>query len=226
MNEKQNFSYHTHTNRCGHAGSYADKDYVDAARKVGLTSLGFSCHAPYNSLKYQNAISNMSLLEAGDYIRSIKELKEAYTDLDIIVGFEADFLPEEFETLIELRDEVDYMILGQHDLGVTSVKADYPISYAQNVCAAMESGIFDMVAHPDIFLMKREAVGISEREEFDKNATTAMRMICDKARDLEIPLEINIRGFKKNKAYPSREFFKICASSGAKVCFGCDAHSP
>ena len=50
MNEKQNFNYHTHTNRCGHAGSFDEDGYILAARKTGLTSLGFSCHADRTSV--------------------------------------------------------------------------------------------------------------------------------------------------------------------------------
>ena len=39
-------NWHTHTTRCGHAVG-TDEEYVKAAIKAGLHTLGFSDHAPY-----------------------------------------------------------------------------------------------------------------------------------------------------------------------------------
>ena len=42
---KQNFNYHGHTKRCGHAVG-EDEEYVQAAIAAGYSIIGFSDHAP------------------------------------------------------------------------------------------------------------------------------------------------------------------------------------
>ena len=39
-------NYHTHTYRCGHAVG-TERDYVEAALKAGIRTLGFSDHTPH-----------------------------------------------------------------------------------------------------------------------------------------------------------------------------------
>lgn len=39
-------NYHTHTFRCKHADG-EDKEYVEAAIKAGIKTLGFSDHCPW-----------------------------------------------------------------------------------------------------------------------------------------------------------------------------------
>ena len=54
------------------------------------------------------------------------------------------------------------MILGEHFVinGIHKVSEknnpDYPIQYAKMVVKAIDSGIFDIVAHPDIFMKSRD----------------------------------------------------------------------
>ena len=218
------FSYHNHTYRCGHSNIIPNTDFIDNAKKNGLTSFGFTCHVPNSVYEYQNFKSRMGINEVGDYIREIKGLKEVYDDIDIKVGFEAEYKKSNLETLVFLKDEVDYLVLGQHELDIKVVDGNYPTYYADSVCEAMDSGLFDIVAHPDIFLTKRNNLSAEEKEKFDKNTTEAMRRICIKAEERGIPLEINIRGFQRGLVYPSRDFFKMCAFTHAKVLFSLDAH--
>lgn len=44
----QNFNYHSHTERCGHAVG-SDEAYVKEAIKNGYRYMGFSDHAPYRN---------------------------------------------------------------------------------------------------------------------------------------------------------------------------------
>ena len=59
------------------------------------------------------------------------------------------------------------MILGQHFVldGIDQVSKNnpnYPLEYANIVCQAMESGLFDIVAHPDIFMKFRDSIKTEE----------------------------------------------------------------
>ena len=205
------------------------EEYVLAAKQVGIKSLGFSDHCPVTTLELQDIKSQMHLKEVDDYINGIKRLKDKYKDIELLTGFECEYDNMKSLFLSELRDKVDYMVLGQHF--ITDVKregnSNYPTVYAHEICAAMESGLFDIVAHPDIFMNYSETfTQIEEQTKFMENAKVASRMICEKAKELNIPLEINLHGIVNNKAYPSRLFWEICEKIGTPVIYGVDAHDP
>lgn len=174
-NNFQTFNYHTHTNRCGHAGISEDSEYVERARANGIKQLGFSDHIPVPELAYQDPEHQMHISEVDEYIESIRHLQAQNPDMKINVGFEVEFDPMKEQFLGELREKVDYMILGQHFVPSSNglIKKhnnpDYPLKYAEMLCKAMESGIFDIVAHPDIFMELRDSLASEEaKRQFDK----------------------------------------------------------
>lgn len=239
-NNFQTFNYHTHTNRCGHAGISEDSEYVERARANGIKQLGFSDHIPVPELAYQDTEHQMHISEVDEYIESIRHLQAQNPDMKINVGFEVEFDPMREQFLGELREKVDYMILGQHF--VPSSKGlikkinnpDYPLKYAEMLCKAMESGIFDIVAHPDIFMELRDSLTSEEaKRQFDDNAVVASQMICNKAKEIGIPIELNFAGIDKGQimsdgkySYPHPTFWKIASETGVQVLYGVDAHDP
>lgn len=236
----QSFNYHTHTNRCGHAGIASDKEYVEYAKQVGITQLGFTDHVPVSELEYQDSEQRMHISDVDEYITSIRQLQQENPTMKIMCGFEAEFDPMKEQFLGELRDKVDYMILGQHFVpyGISKIpqknNPDYPIQYAEMICRAMESGIFDIVAHPDTFMQFRDSLDTEEKKNlFMQNAKIASQAICDKAKELGIPIELNFGGINKGTilkdgqlAYPHSEFWQIAAETGVSVLYGVDAHTP
>lgn len=236
----QSFNYHTHTNRCGHAGIASDKEYVEYAKQVGITQLGFTDHVPVSELEYQDSEQRMHISDVDEYITSIRHLQQENPNMKIMCGFEAEFDPMKEQFLGELRDKVDYMILGQHFVpyGMSKLpqknNPEYPIQYAEMLCRAMESGIFDIVAHPDIFMQFRDSLDTEEKKSlFMQNAKIASQAICDKAKELGIPVELNFGGINKGTimqdgqlAYPHSEFWQIAAETGVSVLYGVDAHTP
>ena len=239
-NDFQTFNYHTHTNRCGHAGISEDREYVERARANGITQLGFSDHVPVPELAYQDSEHQMHISEVDEYVESIRNLQAENPDMKINVGFEVEFDPMKEQFFGELREKVDYMILGQHFVPSSNglVKKDnnpdYPIKYANMLCKAMESGIFDIVAHPDIFMEYRDSLTSEEaKRQFDDNAVVASQMICNKAKEIGIPIELNFAGIDKGQimsdgkySYPHPTFWKIASETGVQVLYGVDAHDP
>ena len=239
-NDFQTFNYHTHTNRCGHAGISEDREYVERARANGITQLGFSDHVPVPELAYQDSKHQMHISEVDEYVESIRNLQAENPDMKINVGFEVEFEPMKEQFFGELREKVDYMILGQHFVPSSNglVKKDnnpdYPIKYANMLCKAMESGIFDIVAHPDIFMEYRDSLTSEEaKRQFDDNAVVASQMICNKAKEIGIPIELNFAGIDKGQimsdgkySYPHPTFWKIASETGVQVLYGVDAHDP
>lgn len=236
---RQDFNYHTHTYRSGHSEYASDEEMLQSAKSMGISMLGFSEHIPNPDLILPDEDHRMLLSEVDEYIASINQMKQDNPDMTILSGFEAEFDPMKEAFLGEMRDKVDYMILGQHfvNRGLQMVPSknnpNYPIEYANMVSKAIESGIFDIVAHPDHFMEFRDTIVSEEdRKLFDENAILASQIICEKARDMGIPIEINLSSALNNQilsdgnlAYPHPTFWKVAQEiDGLQVLKGVDAH--
>ena len=236
----QNFNYHTHTMHSGHSKNSSDEEILEAAKKAGFTMLGFSEHIPNPSLVLPDEDNRMLLSEVDEYISSINALKQKNPRMTILSGFEAEYDPMKESFLGEMRDKVDYMILGQHFVsrGLAQVSPNnnpnYPIEYANMISKAIDSGIFDIVAHPDIFMKYRDTMETEETKKlFDENSILASQIICEKARDMGIPIEINFGSTEKNATlsdgkleYPHPAFWDVAKEiEGLKVLYGVDAHN-
>lgn len=238
INYIQKFNYHTHTKRCGHAdNNMTDDDYVKLLIKKGFTKIAFTDHCPQKEkIDFRKNI-RMEYSEKDEYLKSIKLLKEKYKDkIQIETGFEVEYLPGQEDNLLELKNETDKIILGQHfvyddkktDLLVFR-KSDYAddekiLKYAEYVKTAIEKKIPDIIAHPDLFVLGREKFGKIEEK--------VTHMICSIAEEYGIPLEINLSdpnmyllGKKDKIYYPCKEFWKIASEyKNLKVVYGIDAH--
>ena len=234
----QDFNYHTHTYRSGHSEYVNDKEILESARQAGICMLGFSEHIPNTDLELPDEDHRMLRSEVDDYIESINKLKKENPDMTILIGFEAEFDPMKEEILGEMREKVDYMILGQHFVknGMQMVpqkgNPNYPLEYAKMVCKGIESGLFDIVAHPDHFMSLRDTISGDKQAIYEENCIKASHMICQKAAEIGIPLEINLSPALNNQilhdenlAYPHPLFWKIANDYDIKVVKGIDAHS-
>lgn len=232
---KIQFNYHTHTYRSGHSEYASDEEILMAAKQAGITMLGFSEHIPNPDLVLPDENHRMLCSEVEEYIFSINKLKQEHPDMTILVGFEAEYDPMKEAYLGKMRDKVDYMILGQHfvNRGIQTTfpenNPNYPIEYANMVIKAIDSGIFDIVAHPDHFMKYRDTMTDENKQLFEENATIASQVICEKARDFGIPIEINLSQDRTlsdgNLTYPHPVFWKVASEiDGLKVIKGIDAH--
>jgi len=255
-------NFHTHTYRCGHANG-SEEEMVCSAIKMGIEELGISEHVPLphyrqHLLKSLVAIrgprSFLSLVHAfiqngpsmrmpypdmENYLDKIKECQDKYQDqIRIYKGFEAEGLEEYFDYYQSLLYEhkVDYLILGHHFhkhcvhsdyYGKENMKKKDIYQYCNDVEKALETGLFSYLAHPDLFLIGYK--------EFDLDARTVSQRICEKAKELNIPLEVNAGGIRRGLrnvngemiyAYPNTHFWKIAVEVGNDVILGFDAHDP
>ena len=108
-------NYHTHTVFCD--GQFEPVCYADEAVRQGMTSLGFSAHAPVNfPLGWTIKPERLS-----DYHNEIHRLKSKYADcLDIYCGLEADFFPDILPEVQALYSGYrwDYIIGSIHFIGI------------------------------------------------------------------------------------------------------------
>ena len=110
-------NFHTHTYRCKHAIG-KEREYVEGAIKAGIKTLGFSDHAPYcfGNTRYYSGM-RIEPNDAENYVKQVLALKKEYEkDIDIYLGFEAEYFPKFFDEFIAFIKpfNVDYLILGQH----------------------------------------------------------------------------------------------------------------
>ena len=236
----QDFNYHTHTYRSGHSDYVTDEEMLMAAKDAGIKMLGFTEHAPNLPLDFPDEDHKMMSSEVDGYISSINNLKQKNPDMKILIGYEAEFDPTREAFLGELREKVDYMILGQHYVlkGLDGMVAqegnpEYPMVYAKMVCKGIESGLFDIVAHPDCFMEFRDSIKDEDKAKFEENCKAASEMICLAAANMGIPIEINLgdalnkpRLADGNFGIPHPLFWEIASKTeNLKVIKGNDAHS-
>lgn len=220
-------NYHTHTWRCGHA-SGTEREYVERAIAGGLKILGFSDHTP---MPYSNGYlskDKMRLEQLEGYVDIVLDLKEEYKkDIDIRLGLETEYYPKYFEHLLEFIGPypIEYFLLAQHYIrneigepynGRPTGDPERLQQYCTECKEAMKTGCFSYFAHPDLLNFT------GDDEFYDR----AMRDLCQCAKELEMPLEINFLGIWDHRHYPNQKFWKIAGEVGNKVVFGADAHQP
>ena len=218
-------NYHTHTWRCNHATD-TEEEYVTCALERGLRILGFSDHSPYCFPKDHDAYFRMTPEQLPGYVETVLALREKYRGkIEIPLGLELEYYPKYLpETLPLLKDAgIEYLLLGQHfldnEIGAAySGKATADVDILKRYCAqsaqAMQTGLFTYFAHPDLMNFKGS----------DSDYRTHMGLLCKEAKACNLPLEINLLGFFKNRHYPDRRFWELAAEEGCSVILGCDTH--
>lgn len=220
-------NYHTHTYRCHHATG-TERQYIETAIAGGITRMGFSDHAPFLEPSGKEQSYRVSMMDAPLYIQSLRQLREDYREqIRIEIGFEMEYYPVYFEQMLKTVCELgaEYLILGQHQIRygeedpVDSVRPNRSeqdlACYVDTVIAAMQTGVFSYVAHPDVFRFEgAEAI-----------YTKHMRRLCRAAKQANLPLEINFLGLRDKRHYPNPLFWQIVGEEACEVVLGCDAHA-
>lgn len=256
-------NYHTHTYRCGHANGN-EEEMVKAAIKNNIEILGFSCHVPLphyrrhllkgirhvwkdkrTFLSFSRAFitggpgMRMPYYMLEDHLKQVSMMKEKYqNDIKIYQGFEAEYFKEYLPYYKKLltTGKIDYLILGHHFnkysihnhyYGKADITNEEIIQYKEDVIQALETNLFSYLAHPDLFM-----IGKIHWDDFVEGIA---REICLKAKELDIPLEINAGGIRRGLQkvddelvypYTNYHFFKVASEVGNKVVLGMDAHGP
>lgn len=220
-------NYHTHTARCHHAGG-TEEEYVQRAIESGVKILGFSDHTPYWFQGTYYSHMRMFRHELEEYVQVVKDLREKYADrIQILLGVECEYYPSYFEeTVKHLREAgIEYMIQGQHWVGDEENEPycgratdDETVleRFVDQSIEGMKTGLFTYLAHPDLIYYVGD----------DASYLRHMERLCKAAKELDMPLELNLLGFRARRNYPDARFWKLAGEAGCKVMLGCDAHMP
>ena len=155
-------NFHTHTYRCNHAVG-TEEEYVLAAIKAGYKKLGFSDHVPLPP-SFNEITARMHPDEVSDYVSEVRRLKDKYADdLEIYLSFEFDEFSNNGDYNDMLMDtyDVDYKMFGNHFykevtettyFGRGYVGKDILSEYFEVAKPVIESGKYQVMAHPDLFM--------------------------------------------------------------------------
>ena len=220
-------NYHAHTPRCNHATG-TEREYVETAIRQGLKVFGFSDHSPQYFPGDYYTHMRMRPYQLLDYCAEVRKLQAQYRgQIEIPLGLEVEYYPAIWgELLPRLQDAgIEYMILGQHWLGneINEHGSAGPTSdenllrrYCRQVCDAMETGKITYIAHPDLIHY------VGDHSIYRHH----IRDLCRAAREMDIPLEINLLGMAYGKHYPNALFWEVAAEESCKAILGLDAHAP
>ena len=81
---KDNYIFHVHSFRCGHAQMIEDEAYIKKAIELGANQIIFTDHAPFPGDEFDYRMPYSQLEE---YLSTLTALKEKYKD-DIEVNLE------------------------------------------------------------------------------------------------------------------------------------------
>ena len=171
---------------------------------------------------------------------------EAYCEFvcertDLKLGIEADFVPgteDRMASLLEAHD-FDYVVGSVHFLREGFIDMEeYGIwksacsaeeiwrRYFQTLAEAARSGLFDILAHPDLVKVWGPANPEHPRPEGDlrRYYEPAVEGIAESG----IAVEVSTAGLRKpaREIYPAPAFLEMCVEAGAPIALSSDAHRP
>ena len=220
--------YHIHTTFSD--GKAAPEDYIAPAIAKGISEIGFSEHL---ALFKDNQDWVLKPENVDTYLENIENLKNTTEKLIIRKGLEVDYLEgKENEIGIFLDGlDLDYRIGSVHYLGEKTVDEGPDFytgksfdrlfeSYFEMVGNAVESGLFDIIGHPDLIRI------FGYKPSFDP--APYYRKLAKRMKKNDVAFEINTNGRNRPMAdfYPDRRFLHFFSEEKVPVCVNSDAHMP
>lgn len=211
-------------------GRAAPEDYIAPALEAGLKEIGFSEHL---TLFEKNLDWSMNARKAYRYLEHMKMFRESNHDITLRTGLEVDYfegMEKEINSFLKKVD-IDYVIGSVHFLGESTVDMGpefyagkdidrlYKV-YFEQVAAAAASGLFDIIAHPDLIRIYGFTPSFDLQPLYKKLAASFKKH--------DVAFEINTNGRNRPIAdfYPDRRYLKFFQEEGVPVCVNSDAHMP
>ena len=223
MEEKTIF--HVHSYRGKHASQEQEEEYIKKAIELGATKIVFTDHAPFPGNPF---LKRMSIKELPEYVTVLQGLKEKYVGiLEIKIGLEIEFVPtyrEYYQALLNKWD-MDILLLGEHFSLLPDGRYTFEMSeknlearaLANGMIAGMETGLFQVVAHPDQ-IFRRMKKWNAEMDAISKE-------IKECAASTGVLLEKNIGNMLERKKRVYRKEFWEELPDKLQIIYGVDAHS-
>jgi histidinol-phosphatase (PHP family) len=234
--------YHVHLRPDGSATPAAEyftqanvERYLQAAEKAGIEELGVSEHVH----RFRDALEVWDhpfwLENARD---DLGEYVEFVRDTPLRLGIEMDYVAGREDRIANLLDAhgFDYVIGSVHYVRDKAVDHDvWDIweqigdpdrvweLYFQTLAEAARSGLYDVLAHPDLV-----KVWGADRPRPTRDRRFHYEPAVEAIAESGIAVEVSTAGLRKpvEEIYPSREFAEMCVDAGAAFSLSSDAHQP
>lgn len=225
--------------------------YRATATERGISELGVSEHV----YRFEQALAvwqhplwqRFAIDDIDVYCEFVRERT------DLRLGIEADFVPggeDRMANLLQARD-FDYVIGSVHFLrdeavdmddysvwGAPANAAPAPSSihahtpeqiwtrYFQTLAQAARSGLFDILAHPD--LVKVWGRNRRDRPMPEGDLRRYYEPAVEAIAETGVAIEVSTAGLRKpvGELYPARELLDMCLEAGAPIALSSDAHRP
>jgi histidinol-phosphatase (PHP family) len=213
--------------------------YRTVASERGIAELGVSEHV----YRFEQALEVWRhpywLANARDDLDAYCSFVRERTDLRL--GIEADFVlggEDRMANLLQERD-FDYVIGSVHFLRDKAVDMDdYSVwdrghsaedvwrRYFETLGEAARSGLFDVLAHPD--LVKVWGSAHPQRPLPQGDLRRYYELAIDGIAEGGVAVEVSTAGLRKRaqELYPAPAFLAMCLEAGAPVALSSDAHRP
>jgi histidinol-phosphatase (PHP family) len=214
--------------------------YREVASERGIAELGVSEHV----YRFQQALDvwrhpfweRYAHDDLDEYCRFVRE------DTDLRLGIEADFVPgaeDRLANVLEARD-FDYVVGSVHFLREGAVDMDdYSVwtsgrsaeeiwrRYFEMIGESAASGLFDILAHPDLVKYWSRAEGADPRRP-EGDLRRYYELAMDGIAQSGIAVEVSTAGLRKpaGEIYPAPAFLEMSLEAGAPIALSSDAHRP
>jgi histidinol-phosphatase (PHP family) len=210
--------------------------YRAAAAERGIEELGVSEHVHRFAQALEVWRHPFWVTYASDDLEAYCSFVREQTDLRL--GIEADFVAGGEDRMANLLDahEFDYVIGSVHFLRDRAVDMeDYGVwdsahspedvwrQYFQTLGEAARSGLFDVLAHPDLV-----KVWGRERPRPAGDLRRYYELAMDGIAESGVAIELSTAGLRKRagEMYPAPAFLEMALEAGAPVSLSSDAHRP
>ncbi len=209
--------------------------YVEAARATGVTDLGCAEHM----YRFTEALTVWRHPFWEEWaIDDIDEYVEAVKASPIKLGIEGDYVlgaEEQLDAMLSSRP-FDYVVGSVHFLGDRSLDTEeYSIwdgtqdpdeiwrRYFETLASAARSGLFDILAHPDLVKVWGRAGRLPSVDP-----KTMYEPAIEAIAETGIAVEVSTAGLRKGvgEIYPAPAFMEMCVEAGAPFALSSDAHEP
>jgi histidinol-phosphatase (PHP family) len=209
--------------------------YREAAEAAGIAELGVSEHI-------HRFTQSLELWDHPFWREQARDDLDSYCEFvrgtELRLGIEMDFVPgaeDRTANLLEARD-FDYVIGSVHFVGDEAVDHEgFDIwedagdpdrvwtRYFEALAAAARSGLFDVLAHPDLVKVWGRGRPTPERDPraYYEPAVEAIA-------ETGVAVEVSTAGLRKpvGELYPAPAFAEMCVEAGAAFALSSDAHLP
>lgn len=241
-------NFHTHTHYCD--GASAPEEYVIAALKGGLKSIGFSGHAPV-PFESKFAIKDHSSLKS--YVQEILGIKAKYSkEINVFLALEADYIPGitlDFQHFIHdfklnyiigsvhlvKSSQEDLWFIGGPDRSIWQRGLEnYFHGNIRNAVAAYYNQVNEMIEtqKPDIIGHLDKIKMHNHNDYFLEEDPWYLKLVMETlelVKQSNSIVEVNTRGLYKKRSsdpFPGLKILKAMKEMDIPVTLSSDAHKP